>query len=164
MKSSATISGLKRPTNTEIRGVGRAANLPITQSSIADISHPEDGLQHAGTNATVERSATHATYCDLESSGSSVIDWINSVEELQKESCKKLKINEHGVPENFATWSIIIEQHLRKKYHGYNQRIIQLRRERLLSLAGCANSKMASLQTIQKELYELTGNEIYNQP
>lgn len=164
MKFSATTSDVNTPTKPECRGAGRAAKLNTIANSTTDISRAADTTLQDGMNEIVDRNAMRATYSDMVSSGYSDTSWIECMAQaMQNESSVMLKMDEHGVPQNALTWSVIIEQHLRKKSHGYNAEIQLLRRERLTLLAGLTNSPIEQkLARVQERLYELTDDEIYN--
>lgn len=164
MKFSATTSGANTPTNLECRGAGRAAKLTTIAGCTTATSQAADITPQDGTNAIVDRSAMHATYYDMVNSGYSDTSWIESTAKtLRSESSMMLKMDEHGIPQNDLTWSVIIEQHLARKSPACSYEVHRLRRERLLLLANVTTSpKRTSLETVQKRLYELTENEIYN--
>ena len=161
MKSSATISESSMPTKTERRGAGRATKLSTTLNSIADTLRAEGISPHAGTEIIVDRSAMPVTYSDMASSGSSEIDWTEVTKILLSESSTKLNLDENGQPENSSTWRHIIEQHLRKNCRDLNPKVLLLRKERLMLLAGLLGWKIERLARINQELYELTKNPIY---
>jgi hypothetical protein len=164
MKFSATTSGANTRTNLECRGAGRAAKLTTIADCTTGISQAADTTPQDGTTAIVDRSATHATFYDMVNSGYSDTSWIESTAKtLHSESSTTLKMDGHGIPQNDLTWSVIIEQHLARKSPACSYEVHQLRRERLLLLAGVTISpKRTSLETVQKRLYELTENEVYN--